>query len=114
MDAQTLTDAALDWYVAQATGVAVTIGRYYGEAVIYHAPFDGKEFAPSRDWAHGGPLLQRANIGVTKHTSKGWHAHCGDMPRLCFKGATPLEAAMRCLVAQKFGAQLPELPAELR
>jgi hypothetical protein len=108
-----LTGPALDYCVARAAGVSVTVGRYYGEAVIYYAPFEGRVYAPSLDWNQGGALLHAAGIGVSERARNRWQAHCVAVPAVCFEGRTPLEAAMRCFVARKFGLQAPDLPQEL-
>lgn len=87
-----LHDAALDWAVAHCLGLAVTIGKYYDTKVIYHAPFEGREFAPSRDWATGGKILQDAALNNPKFWEL-WKTHLPLSNRLI------LEHAMQCLVA---------------
>lgn len=110
---QHLTDAALDYCVAQASRVDVTLGSYYGDVVVYHAPFEGREYSPSTSWAQGGPLLHQHGIGVAEIAKNRWHAHCQAVPGACFVGKTPLEAAMRCLVAKRFGLEAPTMPEQL-
>jgi hypothetical protein len=102
--------AALDYCVALAAKVSVTLGRHAGGVVVYAAHRPGEVYAPSADWALGGPLLQLAGINVSECNKTRWHAHSIRVPATCFVGRTPLEAAMRCFVAMRFGLRAPELP----
>lgn len=107
-------EPTLDYCVALAAGVEVTLGKYYDDVIVYHAPFDGRPFNPSTTWNVGGPIMHQAGIGTTYLGQGIWHAHCAALPDVSFKGSTPLDAAMRCFVAKHFGTQLPELPEQLR
>ena len=66
------------------------------------------EFRPSVCWSHGGPIIERECIGLQHWGGdRGWLAgHCKSIgPGVADgRGATPLIAAMRCVVAGKFGA----------
>ena len=80
----------------------------------------GVNFAPTTDWAQGGPIIERGEIGLKRNApcSEGrqWEAS----PSITAKGAggrwgygpTPLIAAMRCYVASKLGDEV-EVPEEL-
>lgn len=109
-----LDGAVLDYYVAQACKVDVALGRYYNDPVVYVTPFDGKPYSPSTNWTQGGPLLHKLGIGIAQLSTNRWHAHCATVPGACVEGATPLQAAMRCVVLKRFGSQLPEMPLQLR
>lgn len=114
-DAQSLSvldleGAALDYCVALAANVDVVLGQNTGGVVVYVAHRPGLVYAPSSDWALGGPLLQLAGINVSECNKTRWHAHSIRVPATCFAGRTPLEAAMRCFVAMRFGLQAPDLP----
>ena len=100
-----LRDAALDWAVAQSQGVPVVIGKYYEDKVIYKAPFDGVEFAPSRVWETGGPLFAKALQGDAKFREI-WLA------RFARSHEHVLEMAMQCLVASVCGDTV-DVPSEL-
>lgn len=75
---------------------------------------DRKVFSPSTLWEHGGPIIERAKIGIER-TQYGacwgaWMVHCaqdGDDPNAI--GDTPLIAAMRAFVASKFGDEISEV-----
>ena len=115
-----LTGAALDWAVAQAQGLdyeivdgTVVTGakRYEANSAndYYGCEFD-EVFAPSTDWAHGGPIIERV---ITKIEDYGdsWGAEGPNAPERF--GQTPLIAVMRCYVASKLGDEI-EIPEELK
>jgi hypothetical protein len=94
-----LTGAALDWAVARCEGGV-------GENQLL-----GAWYAPSTNWAQGGPIIEREgmtlNCGLHKSYAMmnvGYLVH--------EYGDTPLIAAMRCYVASKLGDDV-EIPKEL-
>lgn len=118
-----LTGTALDWAVAKCEGkngvlhddgitrcivIAAASGVYKGT------------WKPSVNWAQGGPIIEREEIGTKRRAPcmKGeqWEA----MGSITAKGAgyryaigpTSLIASMRCYVASKLGDEL-EIPNEL-
>lgn len=65
----------------------------------------------SSDWEAGGPVIERELIHVAPMPAKDW-VWCavvvkGDSRGAWQEGRTPLVAAMRALVASRFGNQLP-------
>ena len=74
----------------------------------------------STDWAQGGPIIEREEIGIKRNSpcsdGRQWEAS----PSITAKGAggkwgygpTPLVAAMRCYVASKLGDDI-DIPEEL-
>jgi Protein of unknown function (DUF2591) len=108
-----LTGAALDWAVDKAEGRIRPDGGYY-------CGHHGRVTRWSTDWAQGGPIIEREEIGVQcvpAGTSQGWWAikdstfHDRSRPDE-MRGDTPLIAAMRCYVASKLGDDI-DLPKEL-
>lgn len=110
-----LSGPALDWAAAQC------LGEDFLPEVVYDGI--GNEYPPNRystDWAQGGPVIEREEIGIKRNApcSRGreWEAS----PSITAKGAggkwgygpTPLIAAMRCFVASKLGDSV-EVPIEL-
>lgn len=94
-----LIGPGLDWAVEKALP-----WRYYGRPTP----------AYSTNWAHGGPIIACAGIGV-------WPSESGDHDgEWCARmidtyitySPTPLIAAMRCYVASKLGVEI-EVPDEL-
>ena len=81
---------------------------------------ESMRFTPSTDWAQGGPIIEREEIGIKRNApcsdGRRWEAS----PSITAKGAggrwgyghTPLVAAMRCYVASKLG-DVVEIPEEL-
>lgn len=133
-----LQGLALDWAVAAALGwrrigaedmvrdltpdgVYETVGwadngRDRWEKILV----GGKEWAPSRNWAQGGPLVESVGISV-----KGWHIRWeaalywstkapGEEYKSyhAHKGASPLVAICRRLVSSKLGPEV-DIPEEL-
>ena len=102
MKTSELTGAALDWAVSKCEGITWEQGDI--DAGEY-----GLGFAPSTDWAAGGPIIEREMISVWPWDDVTWKAETA-REAIVFEGTTPLIAAMRCYVAAKLGADvdLPE------
>lgn len=107
MKTNTLTGAALDWAVAWAENI--TIKHFSG--VFYL--LDGDEWNPTRNWAQGGPIIERENIGLWSE-GYDWEAkiQIGSGQWLAEWDEYPLIAAMRCYVASKMGDEI-EVPEDL-
>ena len=119
-----LIGPAIDWAVGTALELPVEIcqifqyGRPNGKHYISigETDKDGAEvdFEPSEEWSQGGPIIEEAGIGTSKHFadwSQQWH-WCGKLGGLIHHGPTPLIAAMRALVASKLGDEI-DIPDEL-
>ncbi len=74
-------------------------------------------FCPSTDWSVGGWIIEREKIGITctLNCPSVWYADVWrsvpDLDDLDFargEGPTPLIAAMRALVAAKYGEEVPD------
>ena len=103
MKVDSLSGAALDWAVAKCEVEFGCTEHYY------------RYYRYSTNWQTGGPIIEREGINVErgndlffpKGNEKGdyyeplWLASY--KTRRKFHGTTPLEAAMRCYVASKFG-----------
>jgi hypothetical protein len=123
-----LEGALLDAAVAAALGErydGLTLirwidgGPYLSPAVM--SDDCAEMFEPSREWAHGGPIIEREQIGLTYIPTND----LGDAAFWCasilrdpasertklFEGfhASPLVAAMRAFVASKLGDEI-DLP----
>ena len=123
MKTSELTGAALDWAVAKCEGIELIDGAY-NRLLVDGYMSEGQSmlapFHPSTDWAQGGPIIEREEIGLKRNApcSRGreWEAS----PSITAKGAggrfgygpTPLTAAMRCYVASKLGDEV-EVPEGL-
>lgn len=109
-----LEGAALDYWVARAEGKNYAENKEWGNATINdlgrcsiaHRNWNcAKYFEPSKNWGHGGPIIERERITAEPHYPGGWFATNGGADS--FKGPTLLIAAMRCYVASKFGDEVP-------
>ena len=117
MKTSELTNAALDWAVARCEeGEALAEGWH-----PHFAPYGGElrlratPYAPSTDWAQGGPTIEREKIAVVYRAGGYWlaYTHENHQGRQAdADGDTPLIAAMRCYVASKLGDEV-EVPDEL-
>lgn len=117
MKTSELTGTALDWAVAKCENVEPDENN---KPIWFGDGDEQVEYTPSTDWAQGGPIIGREEIGIRRNApcSKGreWEA----MPSITAKGAggkwaygpTPLIAAMRCYVTSKLGDDV-EIPEEL-
>lgn len=114
MKTSELTGAALDWAVAKCDGVI------NGDDLDIGFIREGG-YAPSTDWAQGGPIIGREFISTSREFSeftKGYEwaawtpAPIRDEAEAFGYGPTPLIAAMRCYVASKLGDEV-DVPEEL-
>ena len=71
---------------------------------------DGEHYAPWKNWAQGGPIIERERIELRPFDGEKWIAT--DNLNEEFFGPTPLIAAMRCYVASRLGAEV-NVPDEL-
>ena len=121
-----LTGPALDWAAVIAKGVKpsdirITRGRIYRwhrdeDGNLTNSYETGPEFAPSKMWESGGPIIERERLHlcpVTIDDVPAWHAWSDKHKKADqADGPTPLIAAMRCFVASKLGDEV-DVPEEL-
>ena len=104
-----LTGAALDWAVAKCEGVDTASFLVMHQCDHFHF---------STDWAHGGPIIEREDIGFwvypcnKKESPVQWVARNKDS-NFGQLGASPLIAAMRCFVCSRLGETV-DVPEELK
>ena len=113
-----LSDIALDWAVTKCEKPEISLDHFM--AMHGHYAYDSGTYLYSTNWAQGGPIIERWEIGIKRRAPcmKGeeWEAS----PSITAKGAggkfgcgpTPLIAAMRCYVASKLGDEV-EIPKKL-
>lgn len=107
MKVSELTGAALDWAVAESTRQPITLDQDFGllTGIIRVADGSAKLWRPSTDWSQGGPLIEHYISSMHEWDSGDWSAyvmvcqHFADEGR----GATPLIATCRAIVAAKVG-----------
>ena len=122
MKTSELQGAALDWAVVKcecAIPAAFksipallngSVRVFRGDISSYSEPV-----SPSTNWAHGGPIIEREEIGIECDDQGVWFASY-DLSAETAWGATaptPLIAAMRCYVASKLGDEV-EIPEGLK
>ena len=124
-----LIDATLDFAVALAKDESVRVERGRVRFALSQFTNHYDLYAPSTDWAQGGPIIERELIhtyprftagrtegGSDVYQQDGWAAYVTPpafwvTPRP-FTGPTPLIAAMRCYVASNLGDNV-DVPEEL-
>jgi hypothetical protein len=111
------TGPVLDWLVAKAEGALAPVGNLYlmGRQLFIGVGGDLGEpgqwvvFAPSTDWAQGGPLIAN-NIFRLEDYGDAWEAEGANGIRC--RGETELIAVCRCVVASRLGDEV-DVPEEL-
>jgi hypothetical protein len=106
-----LTGPALDWAVAECAGIPTKLLPTKGHTLVLHK-FSGEVIGHSRNWAQGGPIIEREGISIGKADDPDWWAFKGWKAEDGTPGPTPLIAAMRCYVASQLGDEV-EVPDEL-
>lgn len=112
MKVQHLSNHELDWVVAQCEGHKNVIGW---QVFVHDENGNERQFCPSEDWRHGGPIIERERISLRIAHDGWWQAYklnLNDELMSVFLDEEPLVAAMRCYVASKLGSEI-ELPASL-
>lgn len=123
MKTSELTGAALDWAVAKCEGAT---NLRFDTVDCWWFTLDGKDrvlsrgwsaaqnFAPSTDWAQGGPIIEREKIDLEWIGAERCRATYDwlDEPFYEGFGPTPLIAAMRCYVTSKLVDDV-DVPEEL-
>jgi hypothetical protein len=123
-----LIGPALDWAVATADGEDVIVhgvGQYrydkrggihcckygctFGPRSITH---DVPGYSPSEDWSQGGPLIEKYDVELWRHSGGHVVATIHGGKQLYSNGETRLIAACRAIVAAKLGDQV-DVPDEL-
>lgn len=115
MKVSELTGAELDFWAAKAEGKAVLILNNECFLGIWHSPQGDVglcSYSPSTDWSQGGPIIERMKPTSFYYWEPTglWTCAWGNGPRWA-TGVTPLIAAMRCLVASKFGEEVDDSQA---
>jgi len=115
-----LIGPALGWAVAQIekpksltrADLKYQVERY--NAIVFH---NGEKYIPYENWAQGGPIIDRGDIGIIrqhlKSTRRCAYYHTPDGAEYYFYGPTLLIAGMRCYVASKLGDEV-DVPEELK
>jgi hypothetical protein len=119
-----LIGARLDYWVARAEeldGIEFgQDGKFHGS--ICHVDESGNEdwyiYSPSTDWSQGGPIIERELCPLVPYedekSAEGIWMFKGiykcQLKGMGFvgEGKTILQAAMRCVVASKFGEEVPD------
>lgn len=125
MKVSELEGALLDYWVARAEGIPLTeveldrgaicrvylpdeARRDYLGCVGDIIPGEWVYYQPSVWWHNAGPIIERERIMLSHWPDGRWRGYIADKCDLA--GPTPLTAAMRAYVANRFGEDVPDLP----
>jgi hypothetical protein len=133
MKVSELTGEQLDYWVAKAIGCSVERANMGPGWIVATAGMGARvtglplnnpmHWSPSQDWVQGGPLIESMRISIWHRSPNDyastsyWAASAGferpeaNAVRFLLVGTTPLEAAMRAVVALVYGEQVPDAPA---
>jgi hypothetical protein len=113
MKTSELTGAALDWAVAKCEGfVKVAIWTDHIGICKKYSFEDQVRWAPSTNWAQGGPIIEGEGIEVSPDwVDSLWRGYLSGQNITAY-GPTPLIAAMRCYVSSELGDEV-DVPEEL-
>jgi len=104
------TPLQLNWLVAKAHNFKI---RLWKDEDGYTVRIGiGETYAPSTDWAQGGPIIEREDVSMIKGIDGQWKAAINEQDYSKFWSKTPLIAAMLCFVTSKLGDEV-EVPDEL-
>ena len=108
------TGIVLDWMVAKCEGVEIcepVAGLDHRVEVKdpYTGTYSYDYYTPSKNWAQGGPLIEREYISLW---TEGYNWEAKKFGEYEQYGDSVLEAAMRCYVASKLGYEV-EVPDEI-
>lgn len=133
MKTSQLISPELDYWVSKAEGRkckidAVMGGPNHGKIAcqVWVEPTEllhgyNVEYSPSSNWLHGGPIIEHERITVQASQASDWRAFLGDGTTnagtgrraseklIQTRGETPLIAAMRAYIANKFGDEVPAI-----
>jgi len=121
MKVSELEGAELDYWTAKAVGninprfeeeplrgeaCLIDVDTGFGEVV-------DTPFSPSKEWAHGGPLIEEYSVSLIKVLSpqikgRDWVASLNGNGVKRGTGETPLQAACRAIVASVYGDGVPD------
>ena len=112
---QELSGAALDWAVAKAEGVEISLAGAHPHAVV-----EGRlvgNYAPSTKWSQGGPLISKYGVSFDCISPvNAWESFVWGGPKACdgfsAEAEAPLIAACRAIVASILGETV-SVPKEL-
>ncbi|MCA9340050.1 MAG: DUF2591 domain-containing protein [Candidatus Saccharibacteria bacterium] len=125
-----LTGAALNWLVAKCEGFKYVHAspawkNKHGacgsaQVMVSNKKDECYDFAPSTNWAQGGPLIEREMITLRTNACVPGHwaayidfSSSSTAVKARQSGPTPLIAAMRCYCCAKLGGEI-DIPQELQ
>lgn len=116
MKVSELTGTALDYWTAKSIDAIPghEFRLHFEEPFITLRSLETREdvvWAPSTNWAHGGPIIERKKIMVSwnvDHWISGANDATDNPNNRIWSGRTALIAAMRAQVASKFGDEVPD------
>jgi hypothetical protein len=104
-----LEGRALDYWVAKAEGLPLSESWNCAAAdgiLVGTGAGDLELFSPSTSWEFGGPIIEAEKFYLEWDADGYWVAATPHSAQ--YRATTPLVAAMRAFVADKFGDTVPD------
>lgn len=107
MKVNSLTAEQLDYWVAKARNINLTPAPD-GNGFLYkpHPTLAQRQWAPSRLWSQGGPIIEEAHIDLNWDWEESSEWTASTEPDINAQGKSVLEAAMRAYLISKFGDEV--------
>lgn len=108
MNVRSLTLEQLDYWVAKARDIKLISSPTGGEGFFYqpHPSMAPRQWAPSRLWSQGGPIIEESHIDLNWDWEEASEWTASTEPDINAQGKSILEAAMRTYLISKFGEEI--------
>ncbi len=105
LDVNILSAADLDRYVADVLGIDIIYdGDKHLVTYVAHQKLPPRQWAPSKFWSQAGPLIEQMKIDLNWEWEEENKWTASIEPHINTRGKNVLEAAMRAVVATKYGS----------
>lgn len=107
MKVTSLTQDQLDFWVAKARSIELSAAPD-GKGYLYipHPSIAPRQWAPTRLWSQGGPIIEEAKIDLNWDWEESAEWTASIEPDINTQGKTVLEAAMSAYVISKLGEEV--------
>ncbi len=107
MNVLQLNPEQLDYWVAQAKGLALHRGDSGEWFYIADPTLPPRKWKPTTFWSQGGPIIEEARIDLNWDTEGNGQWSASIEPDILVQDQSLLKAAMRAYVVARLGQELP-------
>jgi hypothetical protein len=111
-----INDCQLAYWVAMAENLTPSLNQFLcitreetpgATPVVDENDSMGFSYSPQKIWDQGGPLIEKYGVSIYPYIDgHGWYAHAQNGRGTRMDGDSPLVAAMRSIVATKYGKDI--------